>query len=110
MCSEVGLAYDQHVGMEFRNDAWALELNPKGTVPFVKDGPLVLNESNTIVSYIANKYGAGTGERPACLPACLLPACCCLPPPSAHACLNVALRLSNDSPAGWSAHNRAVPG
>ena len=84
MCSEVGLAYDQHVGMEFRNDAWALELNPKGTVPFVKDGPLVLNESNTIVSYIANKYGAGTGERPACLPglpagclpACLLPACC----------------------------------
>jgi glutathione S-transferase len=81
MCSEVGLAYDQHVGMEFRNDAWALELNPKGTVPFVKDGPLVLNESNTIVSYIANKYGAGTGERPACLPG--LPAAC-LPSPASQ--------------------------
>jgi glutathione S-transferase len=40
-----------------RHLPWALALNPKGTVPSFKDGPLVLNESNTIISYIAQKYG-----------------------------------------------------
>ena len=25
-------------------------------MPFIRDGDLVLNESNTIVSYLANKY------------------------------------------------------
>jgi glutathione S-transferase len=40
-----------------RNFPWALALNPKGTVPFFKDGDLVLNESNTILAYIAQKYG-----------------------------------------------------
>ena len=29
---------------------------PRSTVPFIRDGDLVLNESNTIVSYLANKY------------------------------------------------------
>ena len=60
----MGLEVVHHPGMEFRNDEWALELNPKGTVPFVKDGDLVLNESNTIVSYIANKYGQDAGLYP----------------------------------------------
>ena len=30
--------------------------HPRRTVPFIRDGELVLNESNTIVSYLANKY------------------------------------------------------
>ena len=40
-----------------RHLPWAMALNPKGTVPSFKDGPLVLNESNTIIAYIAQKYG-----------------------------------------------------
>lgn len=36
---------------------WFMELNPKGTVPVLRDGALVLNESNTMVSYICQKYG-----------------------------------------------------
>jgi len=38
---------------------WFLALNPKATLPTIKDGDLVLNESNTIVYYIATQYGKG---------------------------------------------------
>ena len=30
MCGELGLSFDQFEGFAFRNDDWALELNPKG--------------------------------------------------------------------------------
>ena len=41
-----------------------MALNSKGTVPTMRDGPLVLNESNTIVSYICQTRGGGTGLYP----------------------------------------------
>ena len=34
-------------------------------MPFIRDGDLVLNESNTIVAHISNKFGAGSGVYPA---------------------------------------------
>lgn len=36
-----------------------LALNPNGLVPTIKDGELVLWESNTIVRYLAARYGKG---------------------------------------------------
>ena len=45
VCAEVGVEFEQHHGFAFRNDPWALALNPKGTVPFIKDKELVLNVS-----------------------------------------------------------------
>jgi glutathione S-transferase len=57
--------FQQATGFAFRNEPWALKLNPKGTVPFIRDGNLVLNESNTIVAYLCNKYGAGSSLYPA---------------------------------------------
>lgn len=41
--------------------SWYRELNSKGTVPTLRDGPLVLNESNTIVAYLCQKYGKDAG-------------------------------------------------
>ena len=35
-----------------QQEKWYYELNPKLTVPCIRDGDLVINESNSIVSYI----------------------------------------------------------
>ena len=40
-------------------EEWYYKLNPKLTVPTMRDGPLVLNESNTIVQYISSTYSKG---------------------------------------------------
>ena len=40
-----------------KQQKWYAEINPKLTVPCMRDGDLVLNESNTIVSYICQVYG-----------------------------------------------------
>lgn len=64
VCAELGVPFEQHSGFAFRNDDWALALNPKGTVPFIRDGDLVLNESNTIVAHLANRYSAASGIYP----------------------------------------------
>ena len=40
-----------------QQEKWYYELNPKLTVPCIRDGDLVINESNSIVSYICNQYG-----------------------------------------------------
>lgn len=62
---ELGLAYERiDAGLEFggNNTPAYLALNPNGLVPTVEDGDLILWESNAIVRYLANRYGAGTLE------------------------------------------------
>lgn len=62
VCSELGLAVD--------NEAWGsgfadtrapgfLALNPNALVPVLRDGELVLWESNTICRYLAQRYAPG---------------------------------------------------
>lgn len=51
-CEEIGVAY-------MREDrAPEMALNPNGLVPVMVDGDFVLWESNTILRYLANKWGA----------------------------------------------------
>ena len=50
------LAGAQHGG---NDEAWYLEMNPNGKVPVIDDDGFVLYESNAIVHYLAEKYGAG---------------------------------------------------
>ena len=62
---ELGLAYERiDVGLEFGgNDTPAyLAMNPTGLVPTLIDGDFILWESNSIVRYLANRYGQGTLE------------------------------------------------
>lgn len=60
---ELSLEY-QHVplGGDFGGtaDPSYLEMNPNGRVPTLKDGELVVWESDAIVRYLAARYGAGT--------------------------------------------------
>lgn len=60
---EVGVKYDRvDVGGAFggTKEPKYLAMNPNALVPTVEDGDLVLWESNTIVRYLAAKYGKGT--------------------------------------------------
>ncbi|HTT49740.1 MAG TPA: glutathione S-transferase family protein [Pseudolabrys sp.] len=62
---ELGLDYERiDIGMEFGGNRTPeyLALNPNGLVPTMQDGDFVLWESNSIVRYLANRYGAGTIE------------------------------------------------
>jgi glutathione S-transferase len=62
---ELKLAYRRFdIGMEFGgNDAPDYRaMNPNGLVPTVQDGDFVLWESNSIVRYLAARYGPGTLE------------------------------------------------
>jgi glutathione S-transferase len=64
VCDELGLDYTREDwGRGFRpaSDPEFLALNPLAMVPCVIDDGQVLRESNTIVRYLANKYGAGRG-------------------------------------------------
>ncbi|GGF57511.1 glutathione S-transferase [Azorhizobium oxalatiphilum] len=59
-CDEIGLDYVQEDwGGNTRStaDAAFRVLSPKGLVPVLVDGPLVLTESNTIMRYLAAKHG-----------------------------------------------------
>lgn len=59
-CDEIGIAYEREDwGSGFRDtrDPSFLGLNPHGLVPVLVDGDLVLRESNTIVRYLAARYG-----------------------------------------------------
>ena len=47
-----------------RRSAEFRALNPFGQVPVLKDGDLVLADSNAILVYLAKKYGQGTGWLP----------------------------------------------
>ena len=41
---------------QLQQEQWYYDINPKLTVPCMRDGDLVINESNSIVSYICNLY------------------------------------------------------
>ncbi len=60
---ELGLPHEHvEVGGAFggNREPSYLAMNPNGLVPTIKDGDLVLWESNAIVRYLSGKYGAGT--------------------------------------------------
>lgn len=60
---ETGVKFEREtVGGQFGgNDTKEFKkLNPMGLVPVVKDGTLVLFESNAILRYVARRYGRGT--------------------------------------------------
>ncbi|WP_112663050.1 glutathione S-transferase [Microvirga flavescens] len=60
---ELGVPYEQiNAGGAFGlvNDPTYRAMNPNGLVPCIKDGDVVLWESNTIVRYLAAKYGEET--------------------------------------------------
>ena len=62
---ELGLDHERvDIGGEFGgNDKPAyLALNPNGLVPTIQDGDLILWESNSIIRYLAGRYGAGKLE------------------------------------------------
>jgi glutathione S-transferase len=59
---ETGVAYDRidaglAFGVNLTDDY--LAMNPNGLVPTLRDGDLVLWESNVIVRYLAARYSAG---------------------------------------------------
>ena len=59
---ELGLTYEQiDAGMQFGvvKEPFFLEMNPNGLVPTIKDDNFILWESNSIVRYLAAKYGEG---------------------------------------------------
>lgn len=63
MAEELDLAYERiDAGGAFGivNDPAYRALNPNGLVPVLEDGDVVLWESNTIVRYLAGRYGDGT--------------------------------------------------
>jgi glutathione S-transferase len=51
-CEEIGIAYTR------ADDGPELLQNPNGLVPVIVDGDFVLWESNSIIRYLANKWGA----------------------------------------------------
>jgi len=61
-CAELGIAHRRYdVGREFGGNRTPeyLHMNPNGLVPTVRDGDLVIWESNTIQRYLASRYGDG---------------------------------------------------
>jgi glutathione S-transferase len=58
---ELGLAYTLHL-RDFPprvTDPTFVEVNPLGTVPFLKDGETRMTESSAIVHYLVTRYGDG---------------------------------------------------
>mmetsp|Transcript_34275 Transcript_34275/g.73199 ORF Transcript_34275/g.73199 Transcript_34275/m.73199 type:complete len:226 (-) Transcript_34275:299-976(-) len=70
IAAEAGISYARVIKpvAELKREAAYLRRNPKGTVPTWTEElgrtQLVLNESNTIVAYIAQQYGQDTGLYP----------------------------------------------
>jgi glutathione S-transferase len=55
-CEEMGLAYETEA-VTFPPSAAYTALNPLGTVPFLVDGAVAINESVAIMLYLAGRYG-----------------------------------------------------
>lgn len=59
LAEELGLPYVRHdVGGQFGMDADYLAKNPNALIPTIEEDDFVLWESNTILRYLAAKYGA----------------------------------------------------
>ena len=61
-CGELDLAYERvDLGGKFggNKETAYLQLNPNGLVPTLQDGDFILWESNSIMRYLVEKYGAG---------------------------------------------------
>jgi glutathione S-transferase len=56
VCEEMGLAYDV-AKVTFPPDEAYRKLNPMGSVPFLEDGAVAINESVAIMLYLAERYG-----------------------------------------------------
>ncbi len=54
VCDEIGLPYERH------DRGPELAQNPNGLVPVIVDGDFVLWESNTILRYLAGRYGSAS--------------------------------------------------
>jgi glutathione S-transferase len=62
VCAELNIPYTRDdVGGQFgkNNEPWYLALNPNARVPTIDDDGFTLWESNSIVRYLACKYGTG---------------------------------------------------
>ena len=56
LCEEMGLAYEVKK-LSFPTDAAYRQLNPLGSVPFLEDGNVRMNESAAMMIYVAERYG-----------------------------------------------------
>ncbi len=59
ICAELDVPVELVPVWNERKSDWFTAINPKQAVPAARDGDLLLHESNTIVAYIATKYGGG---------------------------------------------------
>ncbi len=58
LLAELGLAYEAvHVGLGPLTPAWYADVHPYATVPALRDGDLLLFESNTMLRYLAVREG-----------------------------------------------------
>ena len=57
--AEAGLEVERVdiLASQIKEHKWFADMNPKLTIPCMRDGDFILNESNTIVSYICQVYG-----------------------------------------------------
>jgi glutathione S-transferase len=65
-CGELGLEYDRvDAGLQFGvvDQPFYLTMNPNGRVPTIEDDGFVLWESNSILRYLASKYGPRNGNN-----------------------------------------------
>ena len=56
VCEEMGLSYEV-AKVAFPTDEAYRKMNPMGSVPFLEDGAVAINESVAIMLYIAERYG-----------------------------------------------------
>lgn len=59
-CAEIGIPFEREdwgSGFQSTQDPAFLALNPNAMVPVIEDGDFTLWESNSIIRYLANRYG-----------------------------------------------------